>query len=154
MVLRVSPVCHDPDFDVAEGSCQMALTLSILVQMISKNHKQSTHIYTESIDMFIRQWWVKSAIILIYGCKATTRALQVTTTAGQSRGRLRKFLQGRLRGTNVVTCQPVTKFAHHIISTSFVKSYRKNMLRAILMMSLMELKVILTPKLHFKKMIH
>jgi hypothetical protein len=32
----VSPVCHDPDFDLVEGSRQMVLTLSILVRMISE----------------------------------------------------------------------------------------------------------------------
>ena len=45
----MSQANHDPDFDLAKGSHQVALNLSILVQMISeRNHKQSTQFYTGS----------------------------------------------------------------------------------------------------------
>ncbi len=44
----MSQANHNPDFDLAQGSRQVALTVLYLFKMIPKNHKQSIIIYTES----------------------------------------------------------------------------------------------------------
>jgi hypothetical protein len=49
----VSPACHDPDFDPAKESHQMALTLKVFVQTIEKSQTLSTLI------LFIVIWLEK-----------------------------------------------------------------------------------------------
>ncbi len=44
---RVSPVCHDPDFDLAERSFSDGFDSVVFVRIIPKNHKRNTFLYIE-----------------------------------------------------------------------------------------------------------
>ncbi len=46
----MSPGCHDPDFDLAEGSSSDGFNSVVSVRIILlKNHKQNTYIYAEHL---------------------------------------------------------------------------------------------------------
>ncbi len=46
-LVRVRQACHDPDFDLAKGSSSDGFESFVFAQIIPKNHKRNTFIYTE-----------------------------------------------------------------------------------------------------------